>query len=266
MGQTIAVYELATYDASDVATYTNCYALAPSITSVNVDGGPNSGDNANNAPDEATLDVEEAAALAPGAHLEVYQGTQAGSGPTDIYSEIASQNTATIVTTSWGICEAQTDGAAQVEQAIFEEMAAQGQTVVAAAGDDGSSDCEGARAAQHDPRRRRPRVAALRHRRGRAEAPTSTPHRERLERRVHADRTAARAGAASRHVDPSDLAGRARHRDERRPMRIVPDLSVMADPSTGFIQYYTRNQSGCCQHLLGRLGRRSAGRPSARRS
>ena len=126
VGQTIGVYELATYDASDVNTYDTCYGLAPTITSVSVDGGPTQSDNADNAPDEATLDVEETAALAPGAAIEVYQGTQNGAGPTDIYSEIASQDTATIVTTSWGICEADTDGSAQVEQPIFEEMAAAG--------------------------------------------------------------------------------------------------------------------------------------------
>ncbi len=39
-GQTIGVYELADYDTSDVATYFSCYGLSPSITAINVDGGP----------------------------------------------------------------------------------------------------------------------------------------------------------------------------------------------------------------------------------
>ncbi len=137
VGQTVAVYELATYDASDASTFFSCYGLTPTISSINIDGGPTNSDNVSEAQEEATLDVEEAAALAPGATFEVYQGTNNNDGPTDIYSQIASDNTATIVTTSWGNCEAQSDGGAQAEQPIFEEMAAQGQTVLSAAGDSG---------------------------------------------------------------------------------------------------------------------------------
>ena len=48
-----------------------------------------------------------------------------------------------MISTSWGICEAQDGGraVASVEANLFEQAAAQGETVVAAAGDDGSTDC-----------------------------------------------------------------------------------------------------------------------------
>jgi subtilase family serine protease len=267
VGQTIGVYELATYDASDVATYTSCYSLSPSITSIDVDGGPTSSDNADNAPDEATLDVEESAALAPGAALEVYQGTQNGSGPTDIYSEIASQDTATIITTSWGICEQDTDGSAQVEQPIFEEMAAQGQTIVAAAGDDGSSDCEGVQGgstsdlAVDDPSSQ-PYVTGV----GGLTVNDIDPLSETV---WNDDCTSQNCGAGGGGT--STLWSRPTWQvapginTSTETMRMVPDLSVMADPSTGFIQYYTGTGSGFCQHSCsggwGAIGGTSIGAP-----
>jgi subtilase family serine protease len=266
VGQTIGVYELATYNSSDLNTYDTCYGLTPSVTSINVDGGPTQGDNADNAPDEATLDVEETAALAPGAAIEVYQGTQNGAGPTDIYSLIASQDTATIVTTSWGICEADTDGGAQVEQPIFEEMAAQGQTLVAAAGDDGSSDCEGLQSgstsalAVDDPASQ-PYVTGV----GGLDVSNISP----LSESVWNDQcTSASCGAGGGGVStfwsrPSwqSAPGIA----ASTTMRLVPDLSVMGDPSTGFIQYYTGAGSGFCQHSCsggwGAIGGTSIGAP-----
>jgi subtilase family serine protease len=265
-GQTIGVYELATYNAGNLATYDSCYGLAPTITSINVDGGPTNSDNADNAPDEATLDVEETAALAPGAAMEVYQGTQNGSGPTDIYSEIASQDTATIITTSWGICEAQTDGAAQVEQPIFEEMAAQGQTLVAAAGDDGSSDCEGVQGASTsalavDDPASQPYVTGV----GGLTVNNIDPLNESV---WNDDCTSANCGAGGGGI--STLWSRptwqvASGISSTETMRLVPDLSVMGDPSTGFIQYYTGAGSGFCQHSCsggwGAIGGTSIGAP-----
>jgi subtilase family serine protease len=266
VGQTIGVYELATYDASDLATYDTCYGLSPTISSISVDGGPTQSDNADNAPDEATLDVEETAALAPGAAIEVYQGTQNGAGPTDIYSEIASQDTATIVTTSWGICEADTDGSAQVEQPIFEEMAAQGQTLVAAAGDEGSSDCEGVQGgstsalAVDDPASQ-PYVTGV----GGLTVNDISPLSESV---WNDDCTSADCGAGGGGVStlwsrPSwQVASGITASDT---MRLVPDLSVMADPATGFIQYYTGAGSGFCQHSCsggwGAIGGTSIGAP-----
>lgn len=249
VGQTIGVYELANFDSGDVSTFFTCYGLSPMITQINVDGGPATADNANNAPDEATLDVEEAAALAPGAAIEVYQGTQNGNGPTDIYSQMASDNTATIITTSWGICEAQTNGAALAEQTIFQEMAAQGQTVVAAAGDSGSSDCEGTPQptkplAVDDPASQ-PYVTGV----GGLTVSNISP----LSQTVWNDIcTAPGCGSGGGGVStlwsrPSWQVGPGIN-TATATRRMVPDLSVMADPSTGFIQYFTGTDTGLCNH------------------
>ncbi len=266
VGQTIGIYELATYDASDAQTFFSCYGLAPSVTSINVDGGPTSSDNADNAPDEATLDVEEAAALAPGAALEVYQGTQSGSGTTDIYSQMASNDTATIISTSWGICEAQTDGAAQAEQTIFQEMAAQGQTVVAAAGDDGSSDCEDASdptggPAVDDPASQ-PYVTGV----GGLDVSNIDPLTESVwnDNCTQADCGSGGGGQSSLWSRPSWQVAPGIN-TTTNTMRMVPDLSVMGDPATGFIQYYTGTGSGFCRHSCsggwGAIGGTSIGAP-----
>jgi subtilase family serine protease len=266
VGQTIGVYELANYDSGDVSTFFSCYGLSPSITQINVDGGPVTADNANNAPDEATLDVEEAAALAPGAAIEVYQGTQTANGPTDIYSQMASDNTATIITTSWGICEAQTAGAALAEQTIFEEMAAQGQTIVAAAGDSGSSDCEGtpqpAKALAVDDPASQPYVTGV----GGLTVSNISP----LSQTVWNDNcTSQGCGAGGGGVStlwsrPSWQVGPGIN-TATSTRRMVPDLSVMADPSTGFIQYFTGTDTGLCNHTCsggwGGIGGTSIGAP-----
>ncbi|HVA51997.1 MAG TPA: protease pro-enzyme activation domain-containing protein [Acidimicrobiales bacterium] len=266
VGQTIAVYELANFDAGDVSTFFSCYGLSTTMTQTNVDGGPTPADNSSNAPDEATLDVEQTAALAPGATLEIYQGTQNANGPTDIYSRIASDNTASIVTTSWGICESQTSGAAVAEQTIFEEMAAQGQTVVAAAGDSGSSDCEGtpqpSNAIAVDDPASQPYVTGV----GGLTVSTTSP----LSETVWNDNCttqgcgAGGGGESTLWSRPSWQVGPGIN-TVAQTRRMVPDLSVMADPSTGFIQYYTGTDTGFCTHTCsggwGGIGGTSIGAP-----
>lgn len=250
VGQTLGVYELATYGSSDVATYLSCYDVQENITTIDVDGGPTADDNAGDASDEATLDVEESQVLAPGAKIEVYEGTQSGSGPTDVYTQIASDDTASVVTTSWGICEAQTDGSAQVEQTIFEEMAAQGQTVVAAAGDEGSSDCEdtsqpSTSPAVDDPASQ-PFVTGV----GGLTVSSISPLSESVwnDGCTRSDCGAGGGGVSSLWTQPSwQAAPGITTTAATGGMRMVPDLSTMADPSTGFIQYYTGDRGSCRQ-------------------
>ncbi len=250
VGQTLAIYELATYGASDVATYLSCYGVPEDISAISIDGGPTASDNAGDASDEATLDVEEAQVLAPGAKIEVYQGTQSGSGPTDVYTAIASDDTASVLTTSWGVCEAQTDGSAQVEQTIFEEMAAQGQTVVAAAGDEGSSDCEDtspptSTLAVDDPASQ-PFVTGV----GGLTVSSIDPLSESVwnDECTKSDCGAGGGGASSLWTQPAwQVAPGITTTAATGGMRMVPDLSTMADPATGFIQYYTGDEGTCRQ-------------------
>ena len=142
IGQTIGIVEFEQFSSADIAAFEACYGLSNPVRTVTVDGTP--GGSAAGAG-EAALDVETAAVNAPSASIVVYEApneTTAGTA-LDLYNRIASDDVAQVVTTSWGECE-QNDTpstAAAAENAIFERMAAQGQTMVAASGDEGSEDC-----------------------------------------------------------------------------------------------------------------------------
>ena len=139
-GVTMAVYELEPDDPNDIAAYEKCYGIQTKVTYVKVDGGSGSGAGSG----EAALDIDQIVGLAPKVHLLVYQGPNSnnGSGPYNTYAAIADQDAASVISTSWGNCEPEeTLAQARSEATIFEQMAVQGQTLVAAAGDSGSEDC-----------------------------------------------------------------------------------------------------------------------------
>jgi hypothetical protein len=142
IGQTIAIVEFEEFSSSDIASFEACYGLSNPVRVVTVDGapsGPASGSG------EAALDIEMAAVNAPSASIVVYEAPNETSDGTalDLYNRIAADDLAQVVTTSWGECEQDNmpTAAASAENVIFERMAAQGQTMVAASGDEGSEDC-----------------------------------------------------------------------------------------------------------------------------
>ena len=228
VGQTIAIYELGQYDPTDATNYFSCYGLAPSISNVNVDGGTTGGFS-----DEATLDVEEAGALAPGATLEVYQAPNTPTAAVDLYARIANDNTASIVTTSWGDCEIDPTGAVAAEHVLFEQMAAQGQTVIAASGDQGSSDCTGitSNAPAVDDPASQPFVTGVG---GLSVTSIANPVVETV---WNANGGASGGGMSQIWSRPLWQSGPGISAADT--MRMVPDLSVMADPGTGFMQNFT---------------------------
>jgi subtilase family serine protease len=240
-GQTIALYELSAYDPSDLATFLQCYGLSPSVTPISVDGGPTGSYD-----DEPTLDIEQAAALAPGANFEVYQGPNNSTGPIDTYTQIADDDTATIISTSWGTCESDPSGDPSAEQPIFEQMSAEGQTIVSAAGDSGSSDCNGItnnNLAVDDPASQ-PSVTGV----GGLTVNDINPLNQTVwDNPVKSGEAGAGGGGVSVlwsrptwQVAPGISAS--------DTMRLVPDLSALADPGTGFIQYFTGTAAGTCIH------------------
>ncbi len=141
IGQTVAIVEFEQFSNSDIAAFETCEGLSTPIRIISVDGGaggPAQGSG------EAALDIELVAANAPSSSLLVYEAPNQVSGASSLslLSQIASDDLAQVITTSWGICESDlTSGEASSESAIFSRMAAQGQTMVAAAGDAGSEDC-----------------------------------------------------------------------------------------------------------------------------
>jgi hypothetical protein len=139
-GQTVALAELDPHSDAEIATFEQCYGITTPVARVEVDGG--TGIPADQQVGEAALDIEQVAALAPGSSILTYDGPNAGSGLTDVFSAIADDDRAQVVSASIGSCESTTTPAyAATEAAIFAQMAAQGQTVAVATGDSGSEGC-----------------------------------------------------------------------------------------------------------------------------
>jgi hypothetical protein len=143
-GVTVGVYELEPYRPADVATFENCYspAITATVTAVPVDQSVGAVINNGPGQGEAALDIEMVVGMAPQVSVDVYDGPNGGSGPLDTYGRMVDDDAVRVISTSWGQCEAQTAPAVrQAESEMFQQAEAQGQTVTAAAGDEGSEDC-----------------------------------------------------------------------------------------------------------------------------
>ena len=138
-GETVALLELQPFASSDISAYESCYGISTSVSTVNVDGGPGTGVGSG----EAAGDIEDIAGLAPAANIVAYQApNDSYANLYDVYNTIAMDDAAQVVSSSWGNCESD-EGASfvQSEESIFEQMATQGQSMVAASFDSGSTDC-----------------------------------------------------------------------------------------------------------------------------
>jgi kumamolisin len=146
-GQTIGIIELGGgYRPDDMQNYfTNLGLPVPTIIPVSVDGAVNSPSKAGSDDDEVVLDIQVAAAVAPGAQIVVYFSTndQASDGFLDAITKAVhdTENNPSIISISWGGAE---DPNAQGFQDQFDQVlqtaAMLGITVCVAAGDDGAAD------------------------------------------------------------------------------------------------------------------------------
>ncbi len=140
---TVALFELADYANPDIRAYTRCYRVRPPVRRVRVDGGTTVAASGSGTL-EATADVEIVAAMAPRASVLVYEAPLSGGDQSvvDTYGMIAQQDRAQVVSSSWGGCEPLAGApAVRIEAQLFQEMALQGQSMMAAAGDSGSEGC-----------------------------------------------------------------------------------------------------------------------------
>ena len=143
-GQTMGLYELDGYTPSDITTYNSTFGLANiPLENVLVDGysgaaGPNA--------DEVTLDLQMMNAIAPGASkIIVYEAPLTNAGFVDLFNTIANDKDASgsarskEISVSWAIAEDGTDPASlNSENSAFLQMKTQGQSIFVAAGDTGA--------------------------------------------------------------------------------------------------------------------------------
>ena len=144
-GQTIALLELGGgFKPADIKTYFESLGIAvPTVTAVSVDKGKNKPSGPNGADGEVMLDIEVAAAVAPGARIVVYFAPNTDQGFIDAIGTAVHDetNNPSILSISWGGPESSwTEQARNALDAACQSAAALGITVLAAAGDDGSSD------------------------------------------------------------------------------------------------------------------------------
>lgn len=144
-GQTIGILELGGgYRATDLAAYFQSLGQPePQVTAISVDQGKNSPGNADGADGEVMLDIEVAAAVAPGAKIAVYFARNTDQGFVDALSTAVhdAANKPSVISISWGGPEADwTQQAMKALDAACQSAAALGITITAAAGDSGASD------------------------------------------------------------------------------------------------------------------------------
>ncbi|MEY9843190.1 subtilase family serine protease [Streptacidiphilus sp. BW17] len=150
-GVKVGVFELENVNTSDIADYQSCLGTHTSVSYVPVDGGPTAAANADNNGDgvESALDIDDLIGLVPGASIIDYQGPDAVNATDqnvlDVYQKMVTDDQVKVISTSWGVCEpaviSSDPGFFASSHNVFAEAAAQGQSVVAAAGDGGSTDC-----------------------------------------------------------------------------------------------------------------------------
>ncbi|QMU73025.1 protease pro-enzyme activation domain-containing protein [Streptacidiphilus sp. P02-A3a] len=144
-GVTIGVLELENYSPSDFAAYQACYGTHVTVSTVATKPAPTAAPNyGSDIGTESLLDLEDLASLAPGASIIDYEtaNTRTGTGlPTDLQAMVTADD-AQVLSISWGNCEYAVGGSSLVAEDYYaQEAAAQGQSIFAAAGDYGGTDC-----------------------------------------------------------------------------------------------------------------------------
>ena len=154
LGQTVGLFELDGYTASDIAKYDAQFGITftGTMTNILVDGFygvPNYNPNTGGA-DEVTLDIELLTAFTSGSNILVYEAPNTTQSWIDEWTKIANDNKAKVISRSWG--EPEKDSPTlNFDNTIFTQMAAQGQAVFVAAGDNGAYDAGGKTLAVDEP-------------------------------------------------------------------------------------------------------------------
>src|ERR1700690_1424130 len=138
-GQTIGIFSFDGYLASDVQLYYSKTGMTSNvpIKNVLVDGFSGACTTVSSPPSsscddgEQVLDIVNAIGMAPGIKQILFYE---GSSNTEILNQMATDNIAKVLSSSWGWNPAGAAG----EDPIFQEFAAQGQSYVSASGDDGA--------------------------------------------------------------------------------------------------------------------------------
>ena len=230
-GMTIAIATAFTYLGSDIDyfwTYFSPIQRTGTVTNICVNGCTSQLDY------EPTLDVEYAGAQAPGANLIVYEVPSASFSNFELmYSQMASDNSAQLVSISWGTCEAnQGKSVMKTMDTSFAQMVAEGMTIFAGSGDYGAygylpGGCGGSKKLQVGFPPSDPNVTAV--------GGTSLTATTKFKYASESAWTDSGGGTSSYFARPSWQVGAGVPTNKKRD---IPDIAFDADGNTGQYTYY----------------------------
>ena len=235
-GQTVALFELDGFQPSDINTYLSNYGLGSSKYSTALIDG------ATNTPGlsaiEVELDMEVVSAIAPNAAQKIYIGPNNSTGVNDTYNQIVSDDTAKVISTSWGVCEASSGPSELIAlDNIFKQASAQGQAIFAASGDSGAYDCGNTSLAVDSPADD-PNVVGV----GGTTLNVGSGSVYQSESAwSNSNGSGGGGGISSQFKRPSYQTGT----NLTNANREVPDVSADADPNTGYSVYCAVSAAGC---------------------
>lgn len=220
-GITAASVQFSGFDSADLVNYAleaDTPLFAGQLTTVSVDGADPTQPDGNGGDVEVSLDTEALLAVAPMARQRAYFAPNTTTGSIDAYAKMADDAVAgkiQVVSSSWGHCEADLDnGEALAVRTQIQRMVAAGATMSASSGDNGATDC--------------PTLTSS----NQVDFPTSVPEvvsvgGTTLTSGYQTAWGGSGGGASTIYARPTYQSGSAVGRQ-------VPDLALLADPSTPF--------------------------------
>ncbi len=145
-GQTIAIAGQTYIQSSDVAAFQTAAGLPANAPTLVLEPGTGASAIYQGDEFESDLDVEYSTGMAPAAKvLFVYTGDSPNYDAFDAFDYIIEENLAPVASVSYGACEPLIGSSyANAGNQLFMQGAAQGQTLIASSGDEGSTACFGA--------------------------------------------------------------------------------------------------------------------------
>lgn len=237
-GQTIGLIELGGgFRPADIKAYFKSLGIpAPTVVAVPVDGGKNAPSTPDGADGEVMLDIEVAAAVAPGVKIAVYFAPNTDQGFLDALTTAVHDRTnkPSVVSISWGGPESSwTQQALTAFDSACQAAALLGVSITTASGDNGSADGVTDGADHVDFPASSPHVLACG---GTKIAATGTSlSSEVVWNELSANQGATGGGVSAIFAKPSwQAAANVPAPSAKTGGRGVPDVSGNADPVTGY--------------------------------
>lgn len=148
-GETIAIVGQSAISVSDIENFEKAAGLPVKDPTITLLSGTGTSTEVKGDEAESDLDIEYSGAIAKGATIDfLYVGNNSNDNVFNSLEYAVTNDVAPVVSISYGACELQMSQAQFTSLEVYmKEAATQGQTIVAAAGDDGSTSCFGAQGA-----------------------------------------------------------------------------------------------------------------------